>query len=201
MALEHEEDLSRGVRRTRQALKTAFVDLILEKGYETVTIMDIAGRADYNRGTFYKHFVSKEDLLLDIHDDFLRNISELLLQPYEGMEQISAAGIYPSLLQLFQHIEQHKRDFLALSSAQRGKTSVELYDTLRRSMREDMHIEMEGSSSPLDYEILLSYQLSATVGVIDYWAESNFKYSAEYMAGQLMVLVNSRMDHIVFTRN
>ncbi|AIQ52467.1 TetR/AcrR family transcriptional regulator [Paenibacillus sp. FSL R7-0331] len=199
--MEHEEDLSRGVRRTRQALKTAFVDLILEKGYETVTIMDIAGRADYNRGTFYKHFVSKEDLLLDIHDDFLRNISELLLQPYEGMEQISAAGIYPSLLQLFQHIEQHKRDFLALSSAQRGKTSVELYDTLRRSMREDMHIEMEGSSSPLDYEILLSYQLSATVGVIDYWAESNFKYSAEYMAGQLMVLVNSRMDHIVFTRN
>lgn len=54
---------------------------------------------------------------------------------------------------------------------------------------------------PLDYEILLSYQLSATVGVIDYWAETNFKYSAEYMAGQLMALVNSRMDHIVFKRN
>ncbi|OMF97321.1 TetR/AcrR family transcriptional regulator [Paenibacillus sp. FSL R7-0273] len=199
--MEHEEDLSRGVRRTRQALKTAFVDLILEKGYEAVTIMDIAIRADYNRGTFYKHFVSKEDLLRDIHDDFLRNISELLLQPYEGMEKIDAAGGYPSLLQLFQHIEQHKRDYLALSSAQRGKTSVELYDTLRRSMREDMHIEMEGGSPPLDYEILLSYQLSATVGVIDYWAETHFKYSAEYMAGQLIALVNSRMDHIVFTRN
>lgn len=93
IALEHEEDLSRGVRRTRQALKTAFVDLILEKGYEAVTIMDIAIRADYNRGTFYKHFVSKEDLLRDIHDDFLRNISELLLQPYEGMEKIDAAGV------------------------------------------------------------------------------------------------------------
>ncbi|WP_415841128.1 TetR/AcrR family transcriptional regulator [Paenibacillus typhae] len=201
MALEREEDLNRRVRRTRQALKTAFVDLILEKGYEAVTIMDIAERADYNRGTFYKHFVSKEDLLRDIHDDFLRNVSEVLLLPYEGMEKIEATGIYPSTLQLFQHIEQHKRDYLALSSAQRGKTSVGLYDTLRRSMREDMHIEMEDNSPPLDYEILLSYQLSATVGVIDYWAETGFKYSAEYMAGQLTALVNSRMDHIVFKRN
>ncbi|MDF9845429.1 MULTISPECIES: TetR/AcrR family transcriptional regulator [unclassified Paenibacillus] len=199
--MEREEDLNRRVRRTRQALKTAFVDLILEKGYEAVTIMDIAERADYNRGTFYKHFVSKEDLLRDIHDDFLRNVSEVLLLPYEGMEKIEATGIYPSTLQLFQHIEQHKRDYLALSSAQRGKTSVELYDTLRRSMREDMHIEMEDNSPPLDYEILLSYQLSATVGVIDYWAKTGFKYSAEYMAGQLMALVNSRMDHIVFKRN
>ncbi|WP_342565974.1 TetR/AcrR family transcriptional regulator [Paenibacillus sp. FSL R7-0345] len=199
--MEREEDLNRRVRRTRQALKTAIVDLILEKGYEAVTIMDIAERADYNRGTFYKHFVSKEDLLRDIHDDFLRNISEVLLQPYEGLEQIAATRIYPSTLQLFQHIELHKREYLALTSAQRGKTSVELYDTMRRSMREDMHIEMEGGSPPLDYEILLSYQLSATVGVIDYWAETNFKYSAEYMAGQLMALVNSRMDHIVFKRN
>lgn len=108
--------------------------------------MDIAERADYNRGTFYKHFVSKEDLLRDIHDDFLRNISEVLLQPYEGLEQIAATRIYPSTLQLFQHIELHKREYLALTSAQRGKTSVELYDTMRRSMREDMHIEMEGAA-------------------------------------------------------
>ncbi|WP_249898387.1 TetR/AcrR family transcriptional regulator [Paenibacillus sp. PK3_47] len=190
--------MNRAVRRTRQALKAAFMELILEKGYDAVTIMDISVRADYNRGTFYKHFVSKEDLLKDIHDDFLRNFAETLLKPYEGMQQIKATMIFPSALQLFQHIEDHKKDFLALSSVQRGKIAAMLYDTLRNSMREDMHIEMEEAGTPLDYEIMLSYRMSATVGVILYWAETHFKYSAAYMAEQLIALINSRMDNIIF---
>lgn len=46
---EHED---RRTRRTRQALKSAFVELILENSYDSVTILDVTNRADYNRGLF-----------------------------------------------------------------------------------------------------------------------------------------------------
>lgn len=199
MAVTNEQS-DRRTRRTRLALKTAFIELILEKGYDAVTILDVTGRADYNRGTFYKHFIDKEDLLREIHDDLLTDLAEALVRPYEGLRQVNADMISPSILQLFRHIESHKHDFLALLTVSREKLHADLLQTFRHSMQEDMHIEMKPGAPQLDYDILLSYQTSATVGVIMHWAETRFRYSAEYMTEQLIALVNTPIDHIVFNR-
>ena len=56
----------RRVGKTRKALKEALTDLILEKGYEGVTVQDVIDRADVGRSTFYAHFVDKDGLLMAI---------------------------------------------------------------------------------------------------------------------------------------
>src|SRR5215469_9237254 len=56
-------DEDRRVARTRDALKKAFVDLLLSKGYAAISVHDIAERANVGRSTFYMHFKSREDLL------------------------------------------------------------------------------------------------------------------------------------------
>ena len=59
----------RRVARSRRALKEALTDLILEQGYESVTVQDVIDRADVGRSTFYAHFVDKDDLLMAILAD------------------------------------------------------------------------------------------------------------------------------------
>jgi AcrR family transcriptional regulator len=53
----------RRIRRTRAALHQALISLILERGYEAVTIKDVVDRANVGRSTLYAHYPSKEDLL------------------------------------------------------------------------------------------------------------------------------------------
>ena len=53
----------RRIGRTRRALHSAMIALVLEKGFEAVTIKDIVERANVGRSTFYAHYASKEDLL------------------------------------------------------------------------------------------------------------------------------------------
>jgi AcrR family transcriptional regulator len=53
----------RRTERTRQALLRAFVDMLLEDGYDGVSVERVAARADVGRSTFYMHFRSKEDIL------------------------------------------------------------------------------------------------------------------------------------------
>ncbi len=53
----------RRVERTRLALLNAFRALILERGYDRMTIRDIVEAADVGRSTFYEHFESKDDIL------------------------------------------------------------------------------------------------------------------------------------------
>ena len=47
----------RRVRRTRTLLLTALLDLIVEKGYDEVTVQEIVDRANVGRSTFYTHFL------------------------------------------------------------------------------------------------------------------------------------------------
>ncbi len=57
------EKLDPRVKRTRALLEQAFMDLLGEKGFQAVTVQDIAERAGVNRATFYAHFADKYALL------------------------------------------------------------------------------------------------------------------------------------------
>lgn len=63
---------------TRQALRDAALRLFLEKGYEDTTIADIAEEADTSDRTFYRHFASKEDLLLADARGYFEDVERII---------------------------------------------------------------------------------------------------------------------------
>src|ERR1700733_7083884 len=59
----HVKNVDPRVKRTRQLLQQAFMELFQEKGFSAITIQDIAERATVNRATFYAHFEDKYALM------------------------------------------------------------------------------------------------------------------------------------------
>lgn len=58
-------------QKTRGALHAAFRDLLLEQGYEALTIGSVTASANVGRSTFYEHYRTKDDLLrASIHGPF-----------------------------------------------------------------------------------------------------------------------------------
>ena len=51
------------VTRTRGLLEQAFMEVVAEKGFQSVSVQDITDRAGVNRATFYAHFADKYALL------------------------------------------------------------------------------------------------------------------------------------------
>lgn len=58
-----EEKLDPRVQRTRNQIVQAFSVLTTEKRFESISIQEVAARAQINRVTFYSHFQDKYDLL------------------------------------------------------------------------------------------------------------------------------------------
>src|SRR5512139_3490274 len=57
------EKLDPRVKRTRSLILRAFEDLLATKGFETISVQDVTGKAEINRATFYAHFPDKFALL------------------------------------------------------------------------------------------------------------------------------------------
>lgn len=54
---------------TRQAIADAALEMFLERGYDQVSIRDIADAADVSTTTVFKHFSGKEALVFDEEED------------------------------------------------------------------------------------------------------------------------------------
>ncbi len=70
--MEHLQEDPRIVR-TRNLIIDAYLELINEKDFESVTVKDITVRATINRATFYRHFSDKYVLLEKILHEMMGN--------------------------------------------------------------------------------------------------------------------------------
>jgi AcrR family transcriptional regulator len=68
------------VTRTRNLILEAFLELLPEKGFQSLTVQAIADRANINRATFYAHFPDKYALLdFSIREAFRQEIEKRTL--------------------------------------------------------------------------------------------------------------------------
>ena len=127
----------RRVGKTRKALKEALTDLILEKGYESVTVQDVIDRADVGRSTFYAHFVDKDDLLMAI----LADLEMPGLDPTSWKPDDPAFGW---TLALFRHFGSGKRLFKAVAGGQSGSLARARDDAATRGARRGGAVATQG---------------------------------------------------------
>ena len=101
------------VERTRHRLGNAFVELILDKPIEDITVQDVLDRASVGRSTFYLHFRDKNDLLLSQLETFCQTMSATLIVRKEKSNRVMPVA------ELFAHIGGQNRIYRALADAGR----------------------------------------------------------------------------------
>jgi AcrR family transcriptional regulator len=154
----------RRVGKTRRALKEALTDLILEKGYEGVTVQDVIDRADIGRSTFYAHFADKDDLLMAILAD--------LEMP--GPDRSSWKPDDPAFdwtLELFRHFGSGRRLFKAVASSQSGalarrETTQRLEELARAELS---RLKAARRLEPFELETVVRFLVGTFIGFMDWW--------------------------------
>ncbi|NRA53445.1 MAG: TetR/AcrR family transcriptional regulator [Gammaproteobacteria bacterium] len=71
---------NREFKLREQEILTTATELFSEYGLDNVTVADIAKTTDIGKGTIYKHFVSKEAILVRLANDFSENTLKTIQQ-------------------------------------------------------------------------------------------------------------------------
>src|SRR5688572_22610974 len=108
----------RRVEKSKRALADALVRLMIDKGYEAITVADIAERANVGRSTFYAHYADKEDLLQESLQGLRQHLTTVAprRQDTEGPMHPALAFSLPMLL----HVQQVHELFRALAGKHQG---------------------------------------------------------------------------------
>ncbi len=166
----------RRVRRTRTSLVEAFLGLVVEHGYERVTIQDILDRADVGRSTFYAHYRDKEALLMSCFDGLREELTADLQALTPGLAPPDARRLS---IALFRHAYRHRPVYRALCG-RTGGTVVQrhLHAIIGGALR--AHLAAVGSRIPA--EAMAEFYTSALVGLLTWWVGQDFKGGPDAIA-------------------
>ena len=98
---------NRQAQRTQSALKAAFIELLQESNYESITVGDITEQANVGRSTFYRHYNSKPDILLHWHADIF---ADLNLGQYTAVQWANNTPP-PALANFFTRVQNSRMAF------------------------------------------------------------------------------------------
>lgn len=114
-------------------LREALVALLMERGWDGVSVQDVCARADVGRSTFYMHFADKEDLLVGGFADLRKALrGQLAKAPTAARPLGFARG-------LIEHAHENQRLFRALVGKRSGQVVLAQFRELVLDLvREDL---------------------------------------------------------------
>ena len=139
------ERLRPGLRERRKQLtalelETAAFRLFGERGFDSVTVDDIAAEADVSRRTFFRYFASKEDVLLADHRVQLGRLREALAA--RPADEPVLTALKNALLSLASDFEDRKEMVILRGRLMRDTPSLQARSIQHQQAWEDAMQEM-----------------------------------------------------------
>ncbi|MEJ8859436.1 TetR/AcrR family transcriptional regulator [Variovorax robiniae] len=118
---------------TSEAIQDAFVLLLLEKGYEAVSMRDIANVAGVALGTLYLYFPNKDSMAAVTVRRCVRRVGEALAQANPGQQARTVQQVTDAIAAAYAHcFLDRPQQWKALISLERRISSAESYEQLYR---------------------------------------------------------------------
>jgi AcrR family transcriptional regulator len=170
--------IDRRIARTRGTLQHALTSLILEKGYQAITVEDICEAANVGRSTFYAHYTSKDDLKRRGLDEHLRELltdrqREAFATP--GDRRTRSLGFS---LTMFEHARDHLELYRALAGGRGGDVSLGMIRQILSDLVRTELVAAAGKSSEAPpRELVVQYVVGAYMAVLTWWLDRGAKPS------------------------
>jgi AcrR family transcriptional regulator len=172
----------RRVQRTRKMLRDAMMSLIMEDGYDAISIQDITEKANLGRATFYLHFKDKDELLLDVMEQFIADFMQQVPQISEAQWRLDDTK---AIIKLFDFAADHYDLYRILIIGSGGITAAtQLRSSVAANISDfiQQEIDEQGAEPVIPADFIANHFAGSLLSTIYWWLDSDLNYTAEEMA-------------------
>ncbi|WP_332686785.1 TetR/AcrR family transcriptional regulator [Devosia sp.] len=162
------EAIDRRSLRTRMALQDALMRLTVARGYDDLSVAEIADAANVGRSTFYAHFTDKDDLLRSS----LSALRDILAQEQAATRQDGPDGLFGFTRFLTRHMAEQQ---VLIRAMMRGRSGAILMDYIHHAIADILRAELapgtRPSNSAFDTEFSVQFLVGGYLSVLTWWLE------------------------------
>lgn len=166
------------IARTRQALADSLIALCLERGYEHLTIRMVTEHAGVGNRTFYRHFLSLDDLLKQILKTAFERLKERALE---------AETLHGSVRASYSFVRDHQDLLRVYVNLPWAHPARQIILTEAAKIVHERYCWQEASNVPM--RLSIDHILLATNNLVAWYLDHIDDYTPEQMAVIHEVLV------------
>ncbi|MEB7725186.1 TetR/AcrR family transcriptional regulator [Mammaliicoccus fleurettii] len=173
----------RRVRKSKKAIKNAFIQLLKEKNIEYITIQQISDLADVNRGTFYLNYEDKYALLEEMEDEQIEKIKSFVdFRKLDINNQNAETFIEDFSEKIIKNVVRHISENLEFyqiifNLERKSKIEEQIADIVRSNLMHLIGNKEDVFGIPVNY--YLSYVIGSMMSMIKYWVSDHEQVSID----------------------
>lgn len=176
----------RRVRKSKQAIQSAFIQILKNQSFEKLTVQQLTETADINRSTFYGYYLDKYDFLEELENDIVQDIQAFIDKQHDKEDEDMVKNIVTYLVE---YVHEQRPLFKTLFSIGKASMMQEklyalIYHHLSAYKKDDNTIE----GMPFSY--YMSYVAGAGISLIKHWVEDTDPISKEDLIYHFNHIVN-----------
>lgn len=183
---------------TAVRMDKAFLELIEKKDFAYITVKEICEKAGVNRSTFYLHYETIGDLLVEStqhiidefaafmpHDtaDFMGKLQD---RPLEELYLITPEYLTPYLT----YIKEHRRVFRTTVERASALQMNDVYRDLNLSVLTPILNRYQ--VPPDDQKYMMTFFISGLMAIISEWLKDDCRDSIEHMISVIQLCIKQR---------
>lgn len=180
--------VDRRVRKTKAQLKEGLARLMLKKSIKEITVKELVDEVDINRSTFYLHYTDISQMLQQIEEDALAEISQVMQACPLSPDNMDSAFFFT--VKFFNIMDSNKELCRALLGPHGDMAFVERIEKLIADTFLSQLPEQFPEDDP-NLKYAYAFILNGCVGLIRTWLSEPQQKSAEHMAKLTYCLIEN----------
>ncbi len=172
--------MDRRQRKTREAIFSAFTELLSKKEFGQITVGEIIDRADVGRATFYAHFETKDFLLKEFCEELFCHIFDAMNDENGHAHIFDCEAPDSVFLHLFRHLQKNDNNILTLLSCQNNQLFLQYFkQNLRELAISQLPLFASRKSDRLPESFWIDHISSVFIETLQWWIDSGMTHSPE----------------------
>lgn len=180
--------VDRRIKRSRKLLQDALITLILEKGYDNITVQHIIDEANVVRSTFYDHYQDKDDLMAGTMEILREELYLHKIGMDNGDEEEEAAIVS---LALFRHTQEQHHLYKAMIGGKGIDIVVKVLNDvlLEHAYTHFKQVEERNGKLEIPIPVVSAFLAGTLQTLLKWWLDNDMPYSPEEMNKMFLKLV------------
>lgn len=171
------EKIDRRIRKTKSQLKSGLAQLMLEKSINEISVKELVETVDINRSTFYLHYSDIYNLLEEVENELLAEITHIIETHPMGVKD----NTFTFMEDIYLVLEKNKEICRALMGDSGDANFIfKMKEIIKENAMKQLELLFPDIKDDLKYTF--SFCLSGCMGIVNQWLFENGAETPGHMA-------------------